>query len=250
MAWNGTDKVGYLPSGICAKLVSQFTCVPVMEAVQMDIQAPFMDREQLKLTGKCNKLEVPAGRSASTLSELPISISLFGPFSIKTNPELAFLFPQAKKAAAIMKGKLKPHEIDNEDELDEGWLAEQAKLAAESRRKHQANDVFDTFFGESSSDLALLQECNQPPNTGPHSVATSLLKHQLQALRWMVEMEHPRPRSSPSSLQTLACQKLRCTMMISERRREASPALDTRARQRWRKLRQSRNTGMPVRDAS
>lgn len=153
-----------------------------------------MDANKITMTGKCCKLEGPPGTTAARLAEVSRSISIWGHPSLKSDPSLAFLFKQSGNASAKKKSKDKTnHEIDEEEELDEQFLAEQAEKKAEARRKQRAIDAFDSFFGASARDVAQLPTCPQPKGDG-HKLKTQLLKHQLQALRWMAQMEHPRPR--------------------------------------------------------
>lgn len=157
-----------------------------------------MDAGQLKMTAQCSKLNGPPGATAARLPEVSILISLFGPSTLKLNPNLSFLFEkeqQEAKAAGLSsrRGPRQQPEDGEEKEADAQFLADQAERKAAARRQQRADDVFDSFFGASSRDVAQLPTCPQPKGDR-HKLKTKLLKHQLQALRWMVQMEHPRPR--------------------------------------------------------
>ena len=77
---------------------------------------------------------------------------------------------------------------------NEAMQAEAEQEARKRAREKRAAGIFEAWFttGQEARDVAMLPVCDQPP---PHMVKTKLLKHQLQALRWMVEMEHPKPRT-------------------------------------------------------
>lgn len=169
-------------------------------------QAPLMDAGQLQLSGKCGKLEGPPGSTASLHTEASIIISLYGSPSLKADPNLAFLFPQEGSSASSKRRKTSHNAVgeaansaeeEEEPAEDEEFLAQQAIERAKARRRQRAEGAFDSFFGESARDVAHLPTCPQPSRS---RVKTRLLRHQLQALRWMAEMEHPRPRRFTFSL--------------------------------------------------
>ena len=170
----GQSICGYIPKGVAGKL------------------SPFIDTQRLTMTIAAGDISNHKARGST---DIPIKLSIYGSRTLMLEQDLAWAFNQSadsKPNAALadpVTGQVpKMEEESAQDEIRDEM--ERTRTVAV-----RAASILGSLFAENSVDVALLPVCDQPPRMRPTTV---LLKHQLQGLRWMIEMEHPKLPESES----------------------------------------------------
>lgn len=165
----GQSMCGYIPKGVAGKL------------------APFIDTQRLTMTVAAGDISNHKARGST---DIPIKLSIYGSRTLMMESDLAWAFNQStdvkpNPALADPSTGIIP-KMEEEPEAQNAIQEEMERTRTVAVR---ANTILSSLFAENSVDVALLPVCDQPTGMRPTTV---LLKHQLQGLRWMIEMEHPK----------------------------------------------------------
>lgn len=141
-----------------------------------------MDDNRITLTIQADNITNHKARSSK---DIPVILSIYGAPSLASEPDLAWAFNQAAKTEdgdAVLRPTNK--ESDTLDEGEEKPLTplEQHRIDLERSQRVaiRAQDIMGQAFQEGGANVALLPVMDQPSG-----MKTTLLKHQLQGLRWM-----------------------------------------------------------------